>query len=453
MKILIICNSYSPNSDPRALRWTALSEEWAKRGIAVHVITGKPVGQAGQEIRNGVYVHRLGNGIFSGLRRWSTVPSSIVTARDKENQTPHPARVHTPNALSAALRKILRLIHDLTWKQVYWPDSTCLWILPAARYAIRLGRQHAVDALVTVSHPFSGHVVGLIAQHRLPRLTWLADSGDPFAFSKESATNNFWLWKRLNFWVERKLINAVDAFSVTTQETAELYKQYFPEGVNKLVVIPPLNQLSILDARAWAEGRPEGCEIVLLFVGVFYKNIRPPEPLLDLFEKLICNSKILKKSIKLHVIGPTGMVADVLHQYPDLQDKIVLLGKMPHTKAVKVMFSADCLVNVGNSTHYQLPSKLIEYMATGKPILNISSISNDSSSQVLQNYPASYNWALNKENDLDALCRFLETCRGQSIPVEQRESLVAPFSLSSVSAQYLTALSCRSEQADSAAYS
>jgi glycosyltransferase involved in cell wall biosynthesis len=453
MKILIICNSYLPNSDPRALRWTALSEEWAKCGIEVHVITGKPVGQPGQEIRNGVHVHRLGSGIFSGLRRWSTEPSSIVTARDKKNQTSHPALAHTPNALSAALRKILRLIHDLTWKQVYWPDSTCLWIWPAARYAIRLGRQHAVDALVTVSHPFSGHVVGLIVQHRLPRLKWLADSGDPFAFSNESETNNFWLWKILNFWVERKLINTVGAFSVTTKETAELYKQYFPEGANKLVVIPPLIQPSFFDARAWGEDRPASCEIMLLFVGVFYKNVRSPEPLLDLFEKLLWNSEILKNNIKLYVIGPTDMVADALQQYPDLWDKIVLLGKMPHSKAVKVMFSADCLVNVGNSTHYQLPSKLIEYMATGKPILNVSSISNDSSSQALQNYPISYNWALNKENDLDALCRFLETCCGQSLPVEQRESLVAPFSLASVSAQYLTALSCRSEQADSAAYS
>lgn len=452
MKILIICNSYSPNSDPRALRWTALSEEWAKRGMEVHVVTGEPVGQARQEIRNGVNVHRLGSGIFSGLRRWSTETSSVLQARDKKNQTPRLALGHTHNSLSVVLRKLLRLIHDLTWKQAYWPDSTCLWIWPAARYAIRLGRRHAIDALVTVSHPFSGHVVGLIAQHRLPRLMWLADSGDPFAFSKEGATNNFWLWKRLNFWVERKLINAVDTFSVTTQETAELYRQYYPDGANKIVVIPPLIQPSFLYARSRAEDRPAGGEIMLLFVGVFYKNVRSPKPLLGLFEKLIWNSTILNNSIKLYIIGPTDIVADVLHQYPDLRDKIVLLGKMPHTKAVKAMFSADCLVNVGNSTHYQLPSKLIEYMATGKPILNISSISNDSSSQILQNYPVSYNWALNKENDLDALCRFLEACRGQNLTVEQRESLVSPFSLASVSAQYLTALSCSSAQAGPATH-
>ena len=155
------------------------------------------------------------------------------------------------------------------------------------------------------------------------------------------------------------------------------------------------------------------------------------------------NSNILYKYLKFYIIGSTNIVAEVLQHYPDLRDKVLLLGKVPHCEAVNSMLSADCLVNVGNSTSYQLPSKLIEYMATGNPILNISSISDDLSSKMLQNYPGGYNWTLynDNDNDLDALCRFLEACRGQTLSVEQRNSLVAPFCLASVSAQYLSALS------------
>ena len=443
MKILIICHSYAPQFDPRALRWTALAEEWIKSGLEVHVLTGKPVGQTAREVRNGVKVHRVGWGMFSGLKHWATEPSAAPQEREKQSQTSLPAPKRASGIfVAAALRKTLRRIYDLTWKQLLWPDATCLWILPAARYARRLTREHKFDALVSVSHPFSGHVVGLLVRRSRPRLAWLADSGDPFAFSRESAPNNFQLWESVNFWIERKVVNAAAAFSVTTEETANLYRHHFAENANKVLVIPPLLQSSLQDAIIKNTPIiPNRDEIVMLFVGMFYKTVRSPEPLLELFEAVHSKLKNVSEDLKLHIIGPVDIVAQALEKKPNLKEKVILLGKMPHLQAVKAMLSADCLVNVGNSTHYQLPSKIIEYMATGKPILNISSISNDSSNQVLKNYPASYLWGSNKENDLGALCRFLQTCRARSLSVEHRVALVAPFSLASVSAQYLTALS------------
>ena len=441
MRVLIICHSYAPQNDPRALRWTALSEEWIKSGFEVHVLTAKPVGQATHEMRNGVSVHRVGWRAFNVLKQWATEPSAPQELEKRSHAALLAGTRTREYSLATVLRKTLREIYDLTWKQLFWPDATCLWILPAARYARRLSSEHKFDVLVSVSHPFSGHVVGLLVRRGRPRLAWLADSGDPFAFSKESAPNNFRLWERMNFWIEKKVINAAAAFSVTTEETAKLYRHYFPENANKMIVIPPLLQSSLQDAISTTGSIPKHDDIVMLFVGMFYKTVRRPEPLLELFEAILSNLQNVNEALKLQIIGPVDIVAEALQKMPSLNDKVILLGKMPHDKAVKAMLSADCLVNVGNSTHYQLPSKIIEYMATGKPILNISSISNDSSSQVLKNYPLSYLWGHNNENDLDDLCRFLKSCRGRTLSVEHRVALVAPFSVANVSAQYLTALS------------
>ena len=52
------------------------------------------------------------------------------------------------------------------------------------------------------------------------------------------------------------------------------------------------------------------------------------------------------------------------------------------------MRSADILVNIGNTNPYQEPSKLIEYVHAGRPIINIATISNDSSAILLEKYPA-----------------------------------------------------------------
>lgn len=441
MGILIICYSYAPSTSPRALRWTALSEDWARRGLKVHVVTSKPTGQSAQETRNGVVVHRVGGNVFSDFRQWATVPSVMLQEHESHNHYMHLRHPGARDFFVTVLRKILRVIHDRSWKQLYWPDACCLWILPAARCGQRLRSQHQFDVLVSVSHPFSGHVAGFLVQRNQPKLTWLADSGDPFAFSKESAPNNFRIWEKLNFWIERKLINAANIFSVTTNETAQLYRKYFPEDANKLKVIPPLLQTSFQDAKRKCKEASIGNDIVLLFVGKFYKDVRPPEPLLALFEQVISKSGELSKHLKLHIIGPVGFVFVALQQKPNLRARVDFLGEMPHSKAVEAMLSANCLVNVGNSTHYQLPSKVIEYMATGKPILNISSIGNDSSNQVLKNYPACYNWGLNQANDLNALCRFLENCRGQTLSPGITERVVDEFGLSSISDQYLAALS------------
>ena len=51
------------------------------------------------------------------------------------------------------------------------------------------------------------------------------------------------------------------------------------------------------------------------------------------------------------------------------------------------MAEADVLVNIGNRTSYQLPSKVVEYAAFGKPILNFLASPDDSSAVFLSKYP------------------------------------------------------------------
>ena len=52
---------------------------------------------------------------------------------------------------------------------------------------------------------------------------------------------------------------------------------------------------------------------------------------------------------------------------------------------------SNFLLNIGNSTTYQLPSKIFEYMITQKPILNLIYDSNDLTIPILEKYNASLN--------------------------------------------------------------
>jgi hypothetical protein len=49
--------------------------------------------------------------------------------------------------------------------------------------------------------------------------------------------------------------------------------------------------------------------------------------------------------------------------------------------------SARAVVNIGNATSFQLPSKLVEYAASGRPIVNLTAGKGDLSHEFLSGIP------------------------------------------------------------------
>ena len=61
---------------------------------------------------------------------------------------------------------------------------------------------------------------------------------------------------------------------------------------------------------------------------------------------------------------------------------------VPRAIALAAARQAGCLVNIGNATEHQLPSKLAEYAASGRPILNLEGSDADTSRAFLAGHPA-----------------------------------------------------------------
>ena len=397
MKIIVITYSYAPKISPRALRWTSLCEHFEKLGHDVHVITGFESGQLREEIIGGVKIYRVG-GNLNLVRRWALGKSNFKLNRDAHEDDVSSKFSTVITRLSSNMRKMLRKLHDLTWKKIYWPDAIIMWVWPALRRSCLLIAKLDIDVMITVSHPFSDHLVGFLIRRTHPNLGWLADNGDPFAFSDGLPSNNFALYKKVNYWFEAKVLQSVNYFAVTTEETRRLYLAQFVISDRTIIVIPPLLNPLLEDSNLRDSDLFDNEAIVLLFVGIFYHEVRSPAPLLRLIDALVGRSKLLNQRLQLHVIGPVDIISQELTKYPHIRSRVFLHGSVSHRKALSAMLNANCLVNIGNTTAYQLPSKVIEYMATGLPILNLYTISNDSSITALRNYPRHLN--LHVENDI-----------------------------------------------------
>ncbi|HEX6373817.1 MAG TPA: glycosyltransferase [Longimicrobium sp.] len=432
MKLLVVTHEYAPALNPRAFRWTSVAEALAARGHQVDVLSAALPGQPRQEERNGVSVHRVGGGVTEALRR--------RLARAPAPAAPGGAAAAPPRAGAGLAKRV----HDRTWKQVYWPDYACLWYPAAVRRARALLAAGGYDRLVTVSHPFTGHWVGAALKNENPALPWLVDVGDPFAFIEGTPVNNVRLHGARNYRAERRVLRGASVVSVTTGPTRTRYAAAFPESAGKLVVVPPL--LSPEAARP-GNGRflPDGAgRVRMVFVGTLYRDLRSPEPLLRLFQALLRTEA--GAGLELHFVGMLNGCEEVLAPYaPLLGDRIFVHGAVPRERALRAMHDADVLVNLGNASGYQLPSKVVEYAATGRPVLNLAGAASDVSVDFFSTHPAVLQLPYDDDGGPDTVRRvagFLAGARPVDAGTVARS--LAPFGVDAITDTYERLLRCAS---------
>jgi hypothetical protein len=382
VKILIITFHYFPSVNPRSFRWTALAEHWSKAGHHVDIVCSRPSDLDTVETINGVHVHRVGGSIVERTKKLMNPSRGRSAGRSEADPVPS-----NPTKGKSLPLEVAKKVHDCTWKRVYWPDYACLWYFPALKQATSLLEKRRYDAMISVSLPFTGHIVGLRAHKIQPEARWVVDAGDPFCYLEDTPTNNHFLYRKLNYSIERIIFRESHAIAVTTEPTLTTYAKLFPESADKIHVIPPLISHTQGDYNAKPLWQRKD-KIRLLFVGTLYHGIRNPDFLLTLFRKILETE--LSDRIELHFVGRLHDSEKYFEPHRSfIGNRIFLHGHVDHATAYRAMKEADILINIGNNTQYQLPSKIVEYANAGKPILNLIKSEKDSSISFLRPHPSS----------------------------------------------------------------
>ena len=243
----------------------------------------------------------------------------------------------------------------------------------------KLVNMEDVDLIVSFSNPFESHYCAslLAEKHHIP---WIAYYLDPY-FSNATYEKRD-LLKRKN--TEAKRL----AFASTVLLTYPINEDYERLGIDfrDKVVMTEMPGITVHDATETGKnpmapvntGSKCGC----YFVGNLYKDIRTPDAVIQAFS-------LLQKESDLFFVGET---------YRFLQDKmkgsvdnVHFLGRKNKEEVAKIYQEADILVNIGNAIDNQMPSKIFEYISTGKPILNFYKVPNCPTLKYLKNYPLALN--------------------------------------------------------------
>lgn len=323
-KILIVCRSFYPSISPRAFRATELSKELARKGYDVKVCF--PTGgndYSTFEFENNLKISNLGQLKWKDIRIKGGRIESLIRR---------------------AIRRGLQLLLD-------WPDIEIMF-----KVASKVKLEKGYDLLITIAvpHPIHWGVAFVRKNNRKIADSWIADCGDPYMGDKTDSFRKFFYFKYLEKWFCRK----ADFITIPIEGARNAY---YPEFKDKIRIIPQGLKLDNLRIPVYVKTSDYP---VFAYAGGFIPGKRDPGELLNFLSQ---------STLRFKFVIYTSQPSIILPFKKKLGEKLIISEYIPREKLLMVLAGMDFLINLDNNTGTQLPSKLIDYAITGRPVLNITS--------------------------------------------------------------------------------
>lgn len=182
-----------------------------------------------------------------------------------------------------------------------------------------------------------------------------------------------WIERRGLKW-ENKLLK--DADHIVMMKSSEPFYRERQDSLHYFSKISFLD-LPLFEPKSVPDNNNRIKEI--LYVGTIPGHIRNPKFFLEVF------SKIDDDNLKLTIIGPSTCES-LIQEYAIKDNRITRIQSVSHSEAVDRIIKADILLNLGNNLSSMTPSKIFEYISTGKPIISTAPIANEPCIPYLSKY-------------------------------------------------------------------
>lgn len=395
LKILFVAYFYPPvfgSGLPGAMRTVKFIRN-LKNGERHVLTTREPEPPAGMSSSlghlplpiNGEFIHRTGQlDLFGTALRVRKRLKSILSRTPGNNPASAGAEEGKRSSFKSApdeadTRSGFQKLKDFIYDLFYFPDQAGPWIIPAVLRGRQMVRRKGIDVIFATGSPWSGLIIGYLIS-RLTGKPLIADFRDPwmnnpFHQSKGRLLDN-WASR-----LEQKVVRHARWVSLNTDALHEEFLQRYPHLDHKRFVVMPngfdRNDFAGLvsgDAEAEAGGsNTEGGWITLMHAGFLY-GPRDPKALLLAIREANRSDINTGRKVRFVQIGKLSLSYSVEQEFADLlaDGSLVLEPQMPYQSCLERMASADVLVNVQPGTKTQVPSKLYDYLALNRPILNIT---------------------------------------------------------------------------------
>ncbi len=291
-------------------------------------------------------------------------------SRARRASQPPPATLDTGGARHASPSRRLK---DAFTDLCAVPDRDVGWLWYAVRRGAQIIRRNGIDVILSSAPPFTCHVVADVLRGMYGR-KWVADFRDPWSRSPWATPERAAGWRgAVHRWLERRTVEHADAVILNTKRMhAEFTTYYGPSNARKFHTVTNGYDLELLQPYINTPKDHAG-PLTLTHAGSFYRD-RQPAALLTALASVIRQGRIPTDGILLHFVGaiaPRFEVPALISQLR-LESVVRLTPPVPHHESLRSLSQSDVLLVVQPGTSLQVPVKLYEYMAFGKPILALA---------------------------------------------------------------------------------
>jgi hypothetical protein len=322
-KIILVSNAFYPEISPRSYRATELAKEFYRQGHQVTVIT---------KFRKYDY-----SGFFEDYKiRFEMWNKPVLPRVPVFKSKPF-------SFISRVLGRVLALLFE------YPSIEETFFVRKALRKRV------GFDLMISFAVPYTTHWGVAWARTKTHQIagTWIADCGDPYMGDvMDSFRKPFYFG-----YIEKCFFRKTDYISIPVHGAID---GYYSEFHGKIKVIPQGFDFD-LEEELLNENPNNGIP-EFAYSGTFIKGSRDPGPLMDFLTKV-------DLPFRFHIF--TNM-QDVLADYKEiLKDKLIISDYIPRSELMVRLSGMDFLINFDNNSTRHVPSKLIDYALTKRPVLNI----------------------------------------------------------------------------------
>lgn len=274
--------------------------------------------------------------------------------------------------------------------------------------AKKLRREYPFDEVISTMEPFPAAYAGACLNN-VKKVMYLMDPPEIVRGGKETDYRS----RKLNGILKKQNMILTTPF-IRKALSDNGYGEY--DGKIVPVGFPMIEEHERGDSRVI---RTDNGKINLLFCGWMYSDIRSPKYFLDIVSRLD----------ERFCIYFMGKECDKLRERFDFETKaeVVTLPQQPYQTAIDAMFDADILINIGNSVPVHMPSKTLEYINTGKPMVNFYKFPDCPTKYYTDRYPLCLN-IFEGDGDVGKTAkRFIDFCLTQKGKTVEREYIEREF--------------------------
>ena len=384
-KILLVTHQFIPHVSPRTTRWSILCDQLTSRGHQVTIITGTK--QDEQKNYKVLYFGSHNIGKFIDNTRKASIHSE------------------KSNVINKLFFTLIKKVYRFFFRTFAWPDYSMFWLFTIYRHRKDIPEY---DLLISVSLPFTSHVAAYLINKKKGK-KWIMDIGDPFYLKNAAPENNKYFFSYLNKYSENKFYQKADRVMFTHRESLKHHNDSFPVLSTKAIVLPPVFNVinKVQGERFDFNKRP----LKIAYFGVFTHGVRDPSNFLIYIDNINLDIEIhwyVNEDTKQMIKNSSkNNINNIFHNLIPREEALSLMIEQYHA-----------LLSIGNTNPFQLPSKIVEYISTGKPIIHFSEIENDPVEEVL-----------NKRSNSIILC---ENRTLEEIKKEIKEKLFIEIDMTSV---------------------